>query len=357
MDSNAMIWSEPGADAFQSTRSLSIDDDPARRRWRPGDNILRHLGVWARQAIVRRPRRSLVVLGTPATLEKVQAGLTFIDSDPPPLAMPLTVDRPIASLIGQIRNLIAISGIRELVVALPLPEGCCAETMVGSAIDLGATVSLVDSESFDTRPKSARPAEIAMKVMIDRMGAALLLMLLAPILLTTALLIRLTSPGPALFVQPRLGRNSSVIPVIKFRTMYVDQGDWWGGRRTVPGDPRVTLVGRWLRRWSIDELPQLLNVLAGHMSLVGPRPHAVMMKAGERLYFEAVPGYLARHRVKPGITGWAQVNRLSGEVDSVAAGETRLGHDLHYIDNWSIWLDLKIVWKTIGLFFDRVNRY
>jgi lipopolysaccharide/colanic/teichoic acid biosynthesis glycosyltransferase len=140
--------------------------------------------------------------------------------------------------------------------------------------------------------------------------------------------------------------NTRVIRVLKFRTMYADRGDPSGARRTTPGDPRVTRVGRVLRALSLDELPQLINVLKGDMSLVGPRPHAIKMQAGDRLYHDAIIEYPQRHRVKPGITGWAQIHGLRGEVDSLEKARARVEYDLYYIEHWSLWLDLWILLAT-----------
>ena len=172
-----------------------------------------------------------------------------------------------------------------------------------------------------------------------------------------ALLIKLDSPGPVLFAQERFGLDNGVIRVFKFRTMYADRGDQSGAQRTVQDDPRVTRIGRILRLLSLDELPQLVNVLRGDMSLVGPRPHAIAMKAGGRLYCDAVERYLHRHRVKPGITGWAQVNGLRGEIDTVEKAQNRVAHDLYYIEHWSPWLDLKILLKTVGILTTCDNAY
>lgn len=180
------------------------------------------------------------------------------------------------------------------------------------------------------------------------------LLAFAPILLISALLVRLTSSGPILFVQPRIGFNNEVIDVFKFRTMYADQTDAGAIQTTTKGDPRVTPVGRVLRRLSLDELPQLLNVLQGNMSLVGPRPHATEMKVGERYYHEAVRGYAGRHRVKPGLTGLAQVKGLRGEVRTVERAKRRVELDKYYADNWSLWLDVWILLATVrAVLFDR----
>jgi Undecaprenyl-phosphate glucose phosphotransferase len=180
----------------------------------------------------------------------------------------------------------------------------------------------------------------------DLVIASAALVFLAPLLAITTLLIRTTSKGPVLFVQPRIGFNNEVIEVFKFRTMYADQTDFAGKATTTRDDPRVTPLGKVLRKLSIDELPQLLNVLNGSMSLVGPRPHAIEMKVGDRYYHEAVRGYAGRHRVKPGITGLAQVRGLRGEVRTVERAKRRVELDRHYVDNWSLWLDLRILLET-----------
>ncbi|HZB90724.1 MAG TPA: exopolysaccharide biosynthesis polyprenyl glycosylphosphotransferase [Stellaceae bacterium] len=199
--------------------------------------------------------------------------------------------------------------------------------------------------------------QVLAKSVFDFSLALLLAILLAPALAIIALLIKLDSRGPVLFVQERFGFNNNVIRVIKFRTMYVDRADPSGACHTVRGDARVTRIGRRLRAHSLDELPQLFNVLRGEMSLVGPRPHALAMKAGERLYHEVVSDYFARHRVKPGITGWAQVNGLRGEITSLEAAQQRVDYDLYYIDHWSIWLDLGILLRSVKVMFDTKDAF
>jgi Undecaprenyl-phosphate glucose phosphotransferase len=185
------------------------------------------------------------------------------------------------------------------------------------------------------------------KFIEDRVLGSLFIVFLAPLMAVIALLIKLDSKGPIFFIQERFGYNSKIIRVIKFRTMHVDRCDISGAQRTIRHDPRVTRIGRILRALSLDELPQLFNVLRGEMSLVGPRPHAITMKAGDRLYHEAIDRYLNRHRVKPGMTGWAQINGFRGEVDTIEKARGRLAHDLHYITSWSIWFDLKILALTL----------
>jgi Undecaprenyl-phosphate glucose phosphotransferase len=174
-----------------------------------------------------------------------------------------------------------------------------------------------------------------------------LLIALSPLLALTALAIRLDSQGPVLFRQPRLGLNNKEFNVLKFRSMYVEQSDLEAREQTKRNDARVTRVGAWLRRLSIDELPQLLNVLTGDMSLVGPRPHALGMQVKDRLCDEIVREYAVRHRMRPGITGWAQVRGLRGAVDEPELLEARVNHDIYYIDNWSFFFDLRILVMTV----------
>jgi Undecaprenyl-phosphate glucose phosphotransferase len=180
----------------------------------------------------------------------------------------------------------------------------------------------------------------------DLILGAIALVLVSPVFGLAALLIRLTSPGPILFVQARTGFNNENINVLKFRTMYTERTDRNAEITTSRNDPRVTPLGRILRKLSIDELPQLINVIRGEMSLVGPRPHALEMKVGDRYYQDAVRGYAGRHRVKPGITGLAQVKGLRGEIRTVQRAKRRVELDKQYIDRWSLWLDLWILMAT-----------
>jgi lipopolysaccharide/colanic/teichoic acid biosynthesis glycosyltransferase len=166
-------------------------------------------------------------------------------------------------------------------------------------------------------------------------------------MLLAAIAIKLESRGPVFFKQKRYGFNNELIEVYKFRSMYLDQCDPTALKLVQKNDPRVTKVGAFIRKTSLDELPQLINVVfRGDLSLVGPRPHAVHAKAADRLYDEAVDGYFARHRVKPGITGWAQINGWRGETDTEEKIQRRVEHDLHYIENWSVLLDLAILART-----------
>ncbi len=185
-----------------------------------------------------------------------------------------------------------------------------------------------------------------LKDMLDRSLAFCSIIVLSPVLLAVALAVRLESRGPIIFRQKRFGFNNEMIEVFKFRSMYVDKGDATASKLVTRNDPRVTRVGRFIRKSSLDELPQLVNVLRGDLSLVGPRPHATHAKAAGTLYDEVVDGYFARHKVKPGITGWAQINGWRGETDTREKLEQRVKHDLEYIDKWSLGFDLYILAKT-----------
>jgi Undecaprenyl-phosphate glucose phosphotransferase len=195
------------------------------------------------------------------------------------------------------------------------------------------------------------------KWLFDKFVGSVAVLLLAPIMLAVAVAIRFDSRGPALFRQKRYGFNNELIKVYKFRTMYVDQTDAQADRLVARDDPRVTRIGRFLRSSSIDELPQLFNVLLGNLSLVGPRPHALKAKAAGKLYDEVVDSYFARHKVKPGITGWAQINGWRGETDTQEKIEKRIEHDLYYIENWSLLLDLYILAVTPFALLKTDNAY
>jgi Undecaprenyl-phosphate glucose phosphotransferase len=200
---------------------------------------------------------------------------------------------------------------------------------------------------LDMADKPITDWDVVMKWLFDKIVGSVLLVLATPLMLLTALAVKLESRGPAFFKQKRYGFNNELIEVYKFRSMYVDKCDATASKLVQKNDPRVTRVGAVIRKLSLDELPQLFNVVfKGNLSLVGPRPHAVHAKADDRLYDEAVDGYFARHRVKPGITGWAQVNGWRGETDTHEKIQRRVEHDLYYIENWSVLFDLHILAKT-----------
>ncbi len=187
----------------------------------------------------------------------------------------------------------------------------------------------------------------------DFIIAFLVLILLSPIMLGIALAVKMTSPGPIIFKQRRYGLNGEEIIVYKFRSMTVSE-DGANVVQAKKGDQRFTKIGAFLRRTSLDELPQFINVLQGRMSIVGPRPHAV---AHNELYRKLIKGYMLRHKAKPGITGWAQVNGWRGETETLEKMKARIEHDLYYLNNWSIWLDLWIILRTILVVFRKDNAY
>ncbi len=195
------------------------------------------------------------------------------------------------------------------------------------------------------------------KEVLDRTIALLAIIALAPVMAAVALAVKYESKGPVIFRQKRYGFNNELIEVFKFRSMYTDMCDANATRLVTKGDPRVTRVGRFIRKTSLDELPQLFNVLFGQLSLVGPRPHPTQAKAADALYETVVDGYFARHKVKPGITGWAQINGWRGETDTRVKLEQRVKHDLEYIDRWSLGFDLYIIAKTPFALLKTDNAY
>ena len=216
---------------------------------------------------------------------------------------------------------------------------------------------LGDVPLLDVFDKPLADWDVILKSLFDRCVGLALLLALAPVMLAVALAVKLTSPGPILFRQKRYGFNNELIEVFKFRSMYTDQCDANAVRQVTRTDSRVTPVGRFIRKTSLDELPQLLNVIKGDLSLVGPRPHALQAKAANTLYDQVVDGYFARHKVKPGITGWAQINGWRGETDTSEKIQRRVEHDLHYIENWSILFDLRILATTPLALFKTTNAY
>ncbi len=242
-----------------------------------------------------------------------------------------------------------VEGLSEVAVDVSLIPAQAIELAPNYSVNLLGTVPVLTlwQRPFRDMSQIVKRAE-------DLIFSIVAIVLLSPILAIAALLIRFTSPGPVLFVQPRVGFNNETIRVFKFRTMYTDMTDIGARQTTTKDDPRITPVGRWLRRLSIDELPQLFNVLQGNMSLVGPRPHGTEMMVGDRFYHDAVRGYAGRHRVKPGITGYAQVKGLRGEVRTIERAKRRVELDKHYVDNWSFWLDMWILMATVrAVLFDK----
>lgn len=266
----------------------------------------------------------------------------------------------LATLIDDIRA----GTIDQVVLALPWSDGLYLRKVISQItltpvrVRLAPETALMD---YPTRP-IVLLGDVPMMTLFERpisgfdqvlkraediALSGVLLVIAAPLLLVTALAIKLDSPGPVLFRQPREGFNTRPFNILKFRSMHIHAAQTDTITQARRGDARITRVGRIIRRTSIDELPQLFNVLRGDMSLVGPRPHAPSTRAGGKMFGEVIGTYAARHKVKPGITGWAQVCGWRGETDTEDKLVQRVEHDLYYIENWSLWLDLYIVARTV----------
>ena len=268
-----------------------------------------------------------------------------------------------AQILGelpQLPQLIRQHGIRRLYITHSLQDATHIEALYLNLLEISVDVIWVPDLNnmlllnhcvaevdglpaiyLNESPLTSRPTAALSKSLLDKSLALLAIIVLSPLLLLVALLIKLTSPGPVIFKQDRHGWNGEVIKVWKFRSMRVH--DDHEVRQASRNDSRITPVGRFIRRTSIDELPQLFNVLQGHMALVGPRPHAI---AHNDYYSGKIRAYMARHRIKPGITGLAQVNGCRGETETLEKMQQRVDIDLRYINTWSLWLDIKILLKT-----------
>jgi putative colanic acid biosynthesis UDP-glucose lipid carrier transferase len=274
--------------------------------------------------------------------------------------------------LAELAALVQSSGVDQVWIMAPLQEATMIIRRVQYALR-HATVDVryvPDTSSFELLNQSV--TEVAgfpvislnssgmsgmdwlVKMVEDRVLAAVILLLISPLMLLIAAGVKLSSPGPALFRQRRLGLGGEEIMVLKFRSMVVHAEAPGSVTQASKTDGRVTPFGAFLRRTSLDELPQFLNVLCGEMSIVGPRPHA--LEHNEQ-YKGLVDKYMLRHKVKPGITGWAQVNGYRGETDTLEKMQRRVAHDLHYLQNWSLWLDLKIIALTVVRGFINPNAY
>jgi Undecaprenyl-phosphate glucose phosphotransferase len=254
------------------------------------------------------------------------------------------IDRVVIAL--PLNALQRIAQLAKSLYALPLIidigfDACRSEIINFKSANRVAGSLLI--EIFD-RPLDGWRAFV--KMCEDRVLSAILLLFALPLICIIAVAIKLDSPGPVFFRQRRYGFGGRVFEAMKFRTMYVAQSDQLGAQLTRRNDPRITRLGRVLRRTSLDEVPQLFNVLRGEMSLVGPRPHPLAAKAADVLYHEAIGHYALRHRVRPGITGWAQVNGWRGETETLVQLQKRVEYDLNYIEHWSLWLDIRILLRT-----------
>jgi exopolysaccharide biosynthesis polyprenyl glycosylphosphotransferase len=239
---------------------------------------------------------------------------------------------------------------RDLVLSALSSPGQFADI---EAAHLAELARMQSSDCLSHSPTN-EPGSMAQagKAVFDRAAATLALIALFPLMLVIGMMIRLESPGPALFTQERVGFRRQIFKCYKFRSMYHHMQDARGTQQATRDDVRVTKFGRFLRRSSLDELPQLLNVVKGEMALVGPRPHAPDTKAAGRNFADIVPNYDARHCVRPGITGWAQVNGWRGETRCAEDIQMRVRYDMDYIRNWSIGFDCKIILLTLVRMFN-----
>jgi Undecaprenyl-phosphate glucose phosphotransferase len=254
------------------------------------------------------------------------------------------VDRVVIAL-----PLTALERIRDLVksfYALPLIVDIGFDACQSDIINFKRANRIADSLLIEIFDRPLDGWRHLAKRCEDGILSAILLLLALPVIGIIALAIKLDSPGPAFFRQRRYGFSGRVFEAFKFRTMHTSQADALGAQLTRRNDPRITRIGRFLRRTSLDELPQLFNVLRGDMSLVGPRPHPLAAKAANIPYHDAIGHYALRHRVRPGITGWAQVNGWRGETETLAQLQKRVEYDLNYIEHWSFWLDIRILFRT-----------
>ncbi|WP_428668735.1 exopolysaccharide biosynthesis polyprenyl glycosylphosphotransferase [Reyranella sp.] len=279
-------------------------------------------------------------------------------------------DGPLTGVLPYIGTLDAVAAFAEtyeeldVFLAVPWTAGSRILQLVELLRFMPATIRLIpDLPAFaalDARGAAAAakltpvlqtpplpPYQRMVKAGTDLGLGTIVLVLLTPILLGTALAIKLDSPGPVIFRQPRRGQFGRLFSIYKFRSLHTAKADTNADTLVTKGDPRVTRVGRIIRKYSIDELPQIINVLKGDMSLVGPRPHAIMAKADGKLYGDVVPNYSLRYRVKPGMTGWAQINGWRGETDTEEKLRKRVEFDFYYISHWSWRLDLKILCRTL----------
>ncbi|MGP9677060.1 undecaprenyl-phosphate glucose phosphotransferase [Halomonas sp. AOP27-A1-41] len=282
-----------------------------------------------------------------------------------------TVSPPTDNQLRNISDRISRSGAAEVWICAPLEMGETVHALFYALRNHTEDIRLIP-DFKDMRLLNHRTSEMAGHLAIDLsvspingmarffkraedivLGTLITLMIL-PVCAVIAVIIKMTSPGPVLFKQYRTGSSGKVFKVYKFRSMKIHKEKQGVVTQATKGDSRLTPIGAFLRKTSLDELPQFYNVLQGRMSIVGPRPHAL---AHNEYYKELVESYMRRHKVKPGITGWAQVNGLRGETDTLEKMQRRVEYDLWYVDNWSIWLDLKIIFMTVFKGFKHKNAY
>jgi putative colanic acid biosynthesis UDP-glucose lipid carrier transferase len=315
--------------------------------------VLLRVGVWGLVGQIDRlalMRRNTIVIGCGAEAEDMVRRLTDpaqarhynvigIVGDEDGAAPALLAGRPLLGGLPILASLAHHDAVDLVVIAIPLAQRAKLPRVIDALQWVSADVVL---------RLDATTAQSLIKLIEDRVIAAVALVLISPVLLLTALAIRLDSPGPALFRQDRIGLHNRTFRIFKFRTMTVDPTDDGSVGTTSRHNPRITRVGGVLRKLSIDELPQLLNVLIGDMSIVGPRPYVRNMKVEDETFDVAVRGFAARHRIKPGITGLAQASGFrSNALRNKRNAAISVQLDMDYIANWSLWLDLRIMVRTV----------
>jgi len=366
-----------------ATQSLHYFDDNVLMAWVLFTPVFQWSAVRVGMAVVWREaarpeaRRSAVVVGAGALGVKVaqaidrsnERGIDFVGYFDDRTDDRLH-EKAVAQRLGGLKEVagyITEHGIREVYITLPLGSQPRIIALLEQLQDTTASLYFVP-DVFGISIIQGRLQDVngvpvvgicetpftgtneLVKRLSDIVLASLILILVSPVLLVVAIGVKLSSPGPVLFKQRRNGLDGGEIVVYKFRSMSA-QEDGWDVRQARRDDPRITPFGRFIRKTSLDELPQFFNVLQGRMSIVGPRPHAV---AHNEQYRQIIKAYMVRHKVRPGITGWAQVNGLRGETDTVEKMRARVEYDLEYLRNWSLRLDLQIIARTIRLlFFDR----
>lgn len=336
---------------------------------------------WARAGLLRR---NLAIVGVGPEAEHLLQQLSLRDEpwdhiigvfDAGPTAATGEVEGvPIVGTLDSLGEHIRNGEVNDVIVALPWSDEerlisvirnlrewpvnvCLGLDVIGAHFATSRLRPIGSGTMLEVTPAPLSGWHGIIKSVEDKVLGSILLLFFAPLMTLIAILVKLDSPGPVLFRQTRQGFANSHIVVWKFRSMYQDQADEHGAIQATKGDARVTRVGRFLRQSSLDELPQLFNVLKGDMSLVGPRPHALADKAAGIPFERAVDRYAARHKVKPGMTGWAQIHGWRGETDTVEKIKQRVQFDLYYIDNWSLWLDLHILAKTLWVILKDKNAY
>jgi Undecaprenyl-phosphate glucose phosphotransferase len=287
---------------------------------------------------------------------------------------PIVAGYPKLGNISELMEFARIARIDMLIVSLPLTAEMRVLQLLKKLWVLPVDIRLsAHSNALQFRPRAYsyigsvpmldifdRPIndwDSVAKRIFDIVLSVIGIVLFSPVMLATAIAIKLDSKGPVLFKQKRHGFNNEIVEVYKFRSMYTDRSDPSAKQTVTKNDPRVTRVGRFIRKSSIDELPQFFNSLFGSLSLVGPRPHAIAAQSHNLLYNEVVDGYFARHKVKPGVTGWAQINGWRGEMDTNEKIRMRTEYDLYYIENWSLLFDLRILLLTPLRLLNTENAY